>query len=133
MRRVAFLVLLLAAGCARKGRLAEREVTGVGDQVEWQAEFVGSTLKTIHEKQTQDGRTSAKNVYWFEGGRLRLYDSQRGMSALHVLFDSTGHVTKFSKREDGRAVAVEPAEVQKVLARADSLAAEARKVAAGPR
>lgn len=134
MRRSALLFVLLALGCAPgpKGR----DVAGVsalGDNhAEWQAHFKGNTLKTIHERSS-----SAKNVYWFDKGRLRLYDSQSGRNAprqisVHVLFDSAGRVTKFSKRENGRAVAIEPAEAQGALARAAFLAVEARKVAGVP-
>lgn len=121
MRRLALLILLLALGCARA---PERVVRGETDHAQWTAYFAGDSLRKIDERSTQ-----AKNAYWYEAGTLRLYDSREGGNSLHVLFDPAGKVTKFAKSENGRAVAVEPDEVKKVLARADSLAAEARAAA----
>ena len=133
MRRTALLAFLVLAGCARAPGGAERVVSGttvVGDTAEWTAHFAGDTLRKIEER-SHRGDHTAKNVYWYEAGALRLYDSQRdrGMHTLHVLFDSAGHVTKFSKREDGRAVAIEPAEAQEALVRGAYLAVKAHRAA----
>jgi hypothetical protein len=105
----------------------------------WTAVFVGDGLKTIREEVQERDFRIAKNKYCFGEGRLRLYDSQRftigpakRIITLHILFDSAGHVTKFSKRDDGRAVAIGPAEAQEALARAAVLAAEARRAAGVP-
>lgn len=144
MTRFALLVCLLLAGCARDAEhapgMVERELHGASvDGAEWTAHFIGDTLKTIKEKSKPGDELRVKNVYWFDQGSLRLYDSQRDLGfpvrrsiTLHVLFDSAGQVSKFSKREDGRAVAVEPAEAEEALTRAALLAAEARKAAGVP-
>lgn len=139
MKTIAFLVLLLAAGCSRG---AEREIKSISidgaTQAEWYATFDGDSLKKIHEKATVGLHRSDKNVYWFTNGNLRLYDSQRELSApkhsvtLHILFDATGQVTKFAKRVDGRAVALEPIEALEAQARASLLARRARELARPP-